>query len=105
MFVEDTYYSDTPDIDGGADRADRCLCRRQGLAGRERRARGSGRVAGRDRRRFRGVLAAGGATRSPRPGVRAGLFHPTTGYSLPDAVRTRGAIAGASDCRAARSTT
>src|SRR3546814_21128315 len=31
-------------------------------------------------------LASGGP--APKLGVRAGLFHPTTGYSLPDAVRT-----------------
>jgi len=29
--------------------------------------------------------------------MRAGLFHPTTGYSLPDAVRTASLIANASD--------
>ncbi|MFY0614526.1 MAG: lycopene beta-cyclase CrtY [Hyphomicrobiaceae bacterium] len=31
----------------------------------------------------------------PKVGLRAGLFHPTTGYSLPDAVRLAGAIAAA----------
>ncbi len=29
-----------------------------------------------------------------KAGVRAGLFHPTTGYSLPDAVRTAMFVAG-----------
>ena len=62
----------------------------QGLAGRRRRARGSGRAAGRDRRRFRRASGAAAARGSPRRALRAGLFHPTTGYSLPDAVRTGG---------------
>jgi lycopene beta-cyclase len=34
-----------------------------------------------------------GASEVPRAGMRAGLFHPTTGYSLPDAVRLADAIA------------
>jgi lycopene beta-cyclase len=32
-----------------------------------------------------------------KAGMRAGLFHPTTGYSLPDAVRLASAIARAPD--------
>jgi lycopene beta-cyclase len=36
---------------------------------------------------------AGSSPDVPRAGVRAGLFHPTTGYSLPDAVRLADAIA------------
>lgn len=35
----------------------------------------------------------GAAPGQPRVGLRAGLFHPTTGYSLPDAVRVAGMIA------------
>jgi lycopene beta-cyclase len=35
----------------------------------------------------------------PRAGLRAGLFHPTTGYSLPDAVRLAEKIAAAPDVR------
>jgi lycopene beta-cyclase len=38
------------------------------------------------------------APRIPRIGLRAALFHATTGYSLPDAVRTADAIAS-SGCR------
>jgi lycopene beta-cyclase len=35
----------------------------------------------------------------PRSGMRAGLFHPTTGYSLPEAVRLARAIATTADLR------
>ncbi|MFO8154639.1 MAG: lycopene beta-cyclase CrtY [Pseudomonadota bacterium] len=37
----------------------------------------------------------------PRIGLGAGLFHPTTGYSLPDAVRTAEAVAAAEQLDAA----
>lgn len=97
MFVEDTYYSDTNKlsaptvrkrVDGYADA--------QGWS-----------VAGCEREEV-GVLpvALGGDWeaywRSGGPGVakagmRAGLFHPTTGYSLPDAVRLAAAVAGSRD--------
>ena len=36
----------------------------------------------------------------PRTGLRAGLFHPTTGYALPDAVRLADRIAALPDLRA-----
>ena len=35
----------------------------------------------------------------PRSGMRAALFHPTTGYSLPEAVRLADAIAASADLR------
>ena len=38
----------------------------------------------------------------PRVGLRAALFHPTTGYSLPDAVRIAETIAGIDDSHVAR---
>ena len=38
-----------------------------------------------------------GGVRVPKAGLRAGLFHPTTGYSLPDAVRLAARIATVSD--------
>ena len=41
--------------------------------------------------------AAGGV---PRTGLSAALFHPTTGYSLPDAVRLAELVAGLPDLRA-----
>jgi lycopene beta-cyclase len=39
------------------------------------------------------ALRAGWPPGVPAVGTRAGLFHPTTGYSLPDAVRTADALA------------
>nr|WP_299246367.1 lycopene beta-cyclase CrtY [uncultured Halomonas sp.] len=41
------------------------------------------------------------ANGQPRSGLRAGLFHPTTGYSLPHAVRLAERIAGLADLSAA----
>ena len=74
LFVEDTYYSDTPELDAAAlRRADRRLCRRA-RAGRSPRSmrEETGRAAGRDRRRFRGLLAVGRQRASPRPGCAPG---------------------------------
>lgn len=97
MFVEDTYYSDTPDID------DRAL---DGRITAYAAARGweVERVA----RAERGALPVvwGGDFESywlsggrgvAKAGMRAGLFHPLTGYSLPDAVRTASMLARARD--------
>jgi lycopene beta-cyclase len=94
MFVEDTYYSDTPDLDVPVliARIDAYASAR-GWAVRE-----VGRIES-------GVLPVvwGGdfeaywrssGMRIAKVGMRAGLFHPTTGYSLPDAVRTAALIAG-----------
>ncbi|MCC2977229.1 lycopene beta-cyclase CrtY [Sphingomonas sp. PL-96] len=99
MFVEDTYYSDGPEIDVAILRERiRAYAEAQGWRIAE--------VA----REEQGVLpvAMGGDFdeywRSTPPGakagMRAGLFHPLTGYSLPDAVRTAAAIAAAPDCSA-----
>ena len=92
IFLEDTYYSDTPDID-----VDALGARIAGYAGargwkvlRIARAEAGALpvVMGGD---FTRLWQAGDA-REPagvaKAGARAGLFHPTTGYSLPDAVRT-----------------
>jgi lycopene beta-cyclase len=101
LFVEDTYYSDTPAID------------RDALVGRIA-AYAAGRgwqvteatreeqgalpvVMGGD---FEGYWRSGGANVA-KAGLRAGLFHPTTGYSLPDAVRTARLVAGMADWSAA----
>lgn len=95
IFVEDTYYSDGPALDAAAvsaridDYAD---------------ARGW-RVK-RETRRETGVLPVmmggdfdaywrSGGARVAKAGMRAGLCHPTTGYSLPDAVRLACRIANA----------
>ena len=94
MFVEDTYYSDTPDL-----ARDRLAARIHGYAHAqgwrvkrsEREEAGVLPVAlGGD---FDGYWRAGGAGVA-KAGMRAGLFHPTTGYSLPDAVRTASMLAG-----------
>ncbi|MDB5677695.1 lycopene beta-cyclase CrtY [Sphingomonas bacterium] len=97
MFVEDTYYSDTPDIDHAAltARID-AYAAAKGWKTRKvaREEAGALPVAiGGD---FDAFWRAGGA-KIAKAGLRAGLFHPTTGYSLPDAIRLAVAIARASD--------
>ena len=87
LFVEDTYYSDTPDLD------------RSAIAARiAAYARAQGWQVIKIAREEQGVLPVvmGGdfdafwpaADPVARVGVRAALFHPLTSYSLPDAVRT-----------------
>ncbi len=97
MFVEDTYYSDTPDID-----RETLVARIETYAAAKgwkvksvaREETGSlGVVIGGD---FDNYWASGGKGIA-KAGTRAGLFHPTTGYSLPDAVRMAGLIAGSRD--------
>ncbi|MEG3084064.1 lycopene beta-cyclase CrtY [Sphingomonas sp. PB2P12] len=97
MFVEDTYYSDTPDLDVEAlttrihDYAD---ARGWHVAQAARHEAGVLPVAmGGD---FEAYWRSGGA-HVAKAGMRAGMFHPTTGYSLPDAVRTASMLAGLSD--------
>lgn len=97
MFVEDTYYSDTPDIDRAVlgDRIDAYAAARGWRVDRiAREEAGALPVAiGGD---FDAFWRGGGA-KIAKAGLRAGLFHPTTGYSLPDAIRLAVAVAGASD--------
>ena len=97
MFVEDTYYSDTPDLDRAAlaDRIhDYAAQRGWQIEQAAREEAGVLPVAmGGD---FEGYWQSGGR-KIAKAGMRAGLFHPTTGYSLPDAVRTASLIAGSSD--------
>lgn len=86
LFVEDTYYSDAPDLDAPAIGA-------RALAYAEARGWRGATVS-----REQGVLPVtmGGDFEAywrsggdaAKAGVRAGLFHPMTGYSLPDAVET-----------------
>jgi lycopene beta-cyclase len=86
VFVEDTYYSDTPDLDPGEIR--RRIARYaevQGWADASVTREEIGVlpvVIGGDFDRFWPA-----ADPVARAGVRAGLFHPLTSYSLPDAVR------------------
>ncbi|MEZ5417660.1 MAG: lycopene beta-cyclase CrtY [Vicinamibacterales bacterium] len=90
LLVEDTAYADTPGIDAAA--------ARQALAAYVERA---GWPAARVVREETGSLPIplGGTIDAfwsgdqPRIGMRAGLFHPTTGYSLPDAAATAEALA------------
>ena len=86
IFVEDTYYSDTPDLDVSAiDARIAAYARAQGWHGAQLVHREQGVlpvVHGGDFDRYWPV-----ADPVARAGVRAGLFQPMTGYSLPDAVR------------------
>ncbi len=92
LFLEDTYYSDDPDIDVdalGERIAGYAGARGWKIAGIARAEAGALPVVmGGDFAR----LWQSGDRREPsgvaKAGARAGLFHPTTGYSLPDAVRT-----------------
>lgn len=97
LFVEDTYYSDDPALDVDAVRS-RVLAY----------AAAQGWQVTPANRIETGVLPVviGGdfdaywrstGTDRAKAGMRAGLFHATTGYSLPDAVRLASAIAKAPD--------
>ncbi|SDR68996.1 lycopene beta-cyclase [Friedmanniella luteola] len=97
VFVEDTYYSDSADLDV------RDLQRRIAAYGTAR-----GWQVERAGRTESGVLPvvvsgdfdaywASTGTELAKAGMRAGLFHPTTGYSLPDAIRLAGLVAAAED--------
>lgn len=97
LFVEDTYYSDTPELD--VETVQRRISAYAGQQGWH--AQPAGRVEsgvlpvviGGDFDRYWRSTGEGVA----KAGMRAGLFHPTTGYSLPDAVRLAAAIARAPD--------
>ncbi len=97
MFVEDTYYSDTPDIDADLLRGrvhDYVAARGWQVEQAAREETGVLPVA------LGGDFAAywqSGGNKVAKAGMRAGLFHPTTGYSLPDAVRMAALIADTSD--------
>ncbi|MBC7986908.1 MAG: lycopene beta-cyclase CrtY [Sphingomonadaceae bacterium] len=96
IFVEDTYYSDGPALDVAAIEA-------RVLAYAEARGWRGGAIIHRETGvlpvtlggDFEGYWRSGGPT--AKAGTRAGLFHPTTGYSLPDAVETALLIAGLDD--------
>ena len=97
VFVEDTYYSDNPALDVPALRA-----RIAGYAAaRGWRATASNRIeTGVLPVMVKGDFAAYWASTGigvAKAGMRAGLFHPMTGYSLPDAVRLAARIAAADD--------
>lgn len=101
MLVEDTYYADGPELDiadVGA-RIDAYVDKRGfGPGTHDREESGCLPVAmGGD---FGAFWRVGGA-RVGKVGLRGGQFHPTTGYSLPDAVRTAVMIAGEADLNGA----
>ena len=97
IFVEDTYYSDSPALDQPR--------LREEIAGYAHRR--GWRVTGESRLEsgvlpvvIRGDFPAYWRSTGndlAKAGMRAGLFHPTTGYSLPDAVRLAARIAAAPD--------
>ena len=97
MFVEDTYYSDTPELDHGplSARIDAYVAARGWQVGTVAREE-SGVLPVAMGGDFEEYWRSGG-NKVAKAGMRAGLFHPTTGYSLPDAVRTASLIANASD--------
>lgn len=97
LFVEDTYYSDSATLNVGAlNRRIDVYAESKGWAttftGREEKG-ALPVVIGGD---FESYWRWGGA-KVAKAGARAGLFHPTTGYSLPDAVRLALLIAESRD--------
>jgi lycopene beta-cyclase len=101
MFVEDTYYSETPDIDRAAltGRID-AYAAAKGWKVRKTAREEAGALPVAIGGDFDAFWRAGGA-KIAKAGLRAGLFHPTTGYSLPDAIRLAAAIGKASDLSSA----
>lgn len=101
VFVEDTYYSGAPDLD-----AEKLRCRIAEYASQrgwrvdaiEREETGVLPVAMGGN--FDAYWASGGS--AAKAGMRAALFHPTTGYSLPDAVRLAARLARDPDLTAER---
>ena len=96
LFVEDTYYSDSPTLNARAvsHRLDLHMVEKGWAGETVREEQGVLPVAiGGD---FESYWRSGGA-RTAKAGMRAGLFHPTTGYSLPDAVRLATMLAGRRD--------
>jgi lycopene beta-cyclase len=99
LLVEDTRYSDTPGFDRDALRAAiAAYASSQGwwMAGVEGEEEGSLPIV------LDGDIEAfwdSGPPGVARSGMRAALFHPTTGYSLPEAVRLADAITASPDLR------
>ena len=97
VFVEDTYYSESPVLDQPA--------LRERIAAYARARRWTVEEVTRTESGVLPVVLGGSFERYWRStgddlakaGMRAGLFHPTTGYSLPDAIRLAGLIGAATD--------
>ena len=97
VFVEDTYYSDTSDLDIGAvTRRIKAYADAKGWHGASIIRQESGVLPVTMGGDFTAYWASTGADVA-KAGMRSGLFHPTTGYSLPDAVRLASKIARAPD--------
>ncbi|SFP83211.1 lycopene beta-cyclase CrtY [Sphingomonas rubra] len=109
VFVEDTYYSDSASLNHKA--VSRRIDAYAAARGWQVAADADGATAwprNEPLHEERGVLPVvmggdfdaywrSGGRHLAKAGMRAGLFHPTTGYSLPDAVRTAAAIARRTD--------
>ncbi|RZM10392.1 MAG: lycopene cyclase [Sphingomonas sp.] len=96
VFIEDTYYSDKAELNRRAIelRLDRYAADHGWTGETVREEAGVLPVAmGGD---FDAYWRSGGRSVA-KAGMRAGLFHPTTGYSLPDAIRTAAMIADRRD--------
>lgn len=97
LLIEDTRYSDTSELDREGLRAEiRAYAHARGwpVAGVEGEEEGSlPIVLSGDIEAFWDAAGPG----VPRSGMRAALFHPTTGYSLPEAVRLADAVAASSE--------
>jgi lycopene beta-cyclase len=101
LFIEDTYYSDGPDLDVEAVKARiHDYARARGWAVTPANRQEAGVLPVVVRGDFDAYWASTG-TGMAKAGMRAGLFHATTGYSLPDAVRLAARIARAPDLSAA----
>ncbi|WNO53822.1 lycopene beta-cyclase CrtY [Stakelama saccharophila] len=97
MFVEDTYYSDTPDIDTRVlERRIAAYVAQRGWAAHEVVRTEAGALPVAMGGNFDAYWQAGGSNVA-KAGMRGGQFHPLTGYSLPDAVRTAMLVAGQRD--------
>jgi lycopene beta-cyclase len=101
MFVEDTYYSSSAALDRavlGPRIDDYARARGWQVAARGREEAGVLPVAmGGDFEAYWRSGDEADASGVAKVGMRAGLFHPMTGYSLPDAVRTAAMLANARD--------
>lgn len=95
VFIEDTYYSDTPVIDAETlrSRIDAYVAA-QGWRVNEIQREEAGALPVAMGGDFKAHWLANGEGVA-KAGMRAALFHPLTGYSLPDAVRTAALVAAA----------
>ena len=96
LFIEDTYYSDGPALDNAALEARiTAYAEAEGWQIAEIISRETGALPVTMGGNFEAYWQSGGDT--GKVGMRAGLFHPATGYSLPDAVRTASMICAMPD--------